>query len=285
MWNASHHRILDAFRGRRVARLRELIQRSGLNEFDAVATLLELDEECCVVTSDDDPGPQTDVLLVRTPGQSFGDEWRRTATGKACVGGDHGEEAQRKETIMPVPQPSWIATAGTVRGVEICIGLAARTDMDHVVASITSPRLQAYTGAQARVAGSDDPWPVCYLAVRSPHVAEVRLQGPARRQSELRHVRVTLDTGAERGLTPVRRAREPVSTVGFIVTIGLPPAQEQAFFGAIMGNEEVVDWRGVYRRLLEAVRGETSPGKWPRDTDLVISTCVHGASRATSGGS
>jgi hypothetical protein len=157
---------------------------------------------------------------------------------------------------MAIYRPSWIATAGTIGGVEVCIGLAARFDMDYLLETITPPRLQAYKGAAARVVRADDPWPVFYVAVRYPQVVEMRLQGPTRVENELRHVRVTFDTGLREGPPAVPAPRRPVSTVGFIITLDLPIEQESAFYRAMIGDHKDADWRGVYRRLLQMAQGE-----------------------------
>jgi hypothetical protein len=158
-------------------------------------------------------------------------------------------------------EPQWTVTTCEARGVSVCIGLAARFELDAAVSAFSPARLAAYDGARVELNRYSEPWPLWYLAVRDPRIVELVLLGPLQMDEEVRAGRVRFHI-AEQDVKPrpkgsVVRDGLP-SSVAVVMTIGLPVEEESAFYRCMVSGEPVGRWTEMFQRLSQLRRGEVS---------------------------
>jgi hypothetical protein len=131
-----------------------------------------------------------------------------------------------------------------------------------VVARLLAPkRLRRLTGASTRFGHNGARCPLDYYAVRDPSVVRVIPVKRPPMPNGFRHVKLSFQmTGLsmEEALEQLRRGPDAGgmdSTAAFVMTIGLPVAEEESFFQRAVAVEPNQDFTDLYTRIRDLGSG------------------------------
>lgn len=154
--------------------------------------------------------------------------------------------------------PIWSATRCDFPGAGLYIGLAPRQEHLLVTRVHTPKRMRAFSGASTRFGDSGAFCPLEYYAVRDPSLVRVI---PVKRPplpNGLRHVKLAFQMGGIPKLVAlveeVRATSDAAvldSTAAFVMTIGLPLADEEGFYRRAVGMDPQQDFTDLYTRIRE----------------------------------
>jgi hypothetical protein len=160
--------------------------------------------------------------------------------------------------------PVWSATSCDFPWAGLYVGLAPRIEHVVVARALSPKQLRMITGSIARFGTNETACPLDYYAVRDPSVVRVI---PVKRPplpNGFRHVKLSfkLDSSPKvrEIVDQVRREIEPGSAgapAAFLITIGLPLAEEDRFYQRVIGGHAEQDLSELYTRILELC----GPGK------------------------
>jgi hypothetical protein len=160
--------------------------------------------------------------------------------------------------------PVWSATSCDFPGAGLYIGLAPR--LEHlVVAKVHAPkRVRHISGASARFGSVGTACPLEYYAVRDPSLVRVI---PVKRPplpNGFRHVKLSFQmSGVPRlaeTVEDIRRGADAAtheSTAAFVMTIGLPVAEEDSFHRKAVAADPQQDFSDLYTRIRELCGGKS----------------------------
>ncbi len=134
-----------------------------------------------------------------------------------------------------------------------------------MVARLHAPkRMRTLTGASARIGESGAVCPLVYYAVRDPSLVRVIPVKHPPLPNGSRHVKLAFQVGMLPGLPvlveSIRRTEDPAtleSTNAFVMTIGLPVNDEDAFYQRGVAADPQQDFTDLYTRFRELGRRDT----------------------------
>jgi hypothetical protein len=152
--------------------------------------------------------------------------------------------------------PVWSATSCDFPGAGLYIGLAPR--LEHlVVARVHAPkRVRLISGASAKFGSMGVACPLEYYAVRDPSLVRVI---PVKRPplpNGFRHVKLSFQMAGVPKLAEtvedIRRGSDAAahdSIAAFVMTIGLPVAEEETFYRKAVAADPQQDFSDLYTRI------------------------------------
>jgi len=147
--------------------------------------------------------------------------------------------------------PVWSATTCDFPGAGVYLGLAPRHEHLIVARMLTPRQVRLFTGARAGVGRS--PAPLEYYAVRDPSVVRVIPVSQPPLPNGFRHVRLAFQFEKPQLLADavsVPRGTHPgEQTFAFLMSIGLPLAEEDGFYGRVALDSPEPDFAELYARL------------------------------------
>jgi hypothetical protein len=155
--------------------------------------------------------------------------------------------------------PVWSATSCDFPGAGLYIGLAPIVEL-HLVSRLLAPkRLRTTSGGTTRFGQDGSVCPMVYCAVRDPSVVRVI---PVKRPplpNGYRHVKLSFQLAGLKVDETLDELRQIAGgstamdgTGTFVMTIGLPIAEEPAFHQRLVGGgEPIQDFADLYTRLCD----------------------------------
>lgn len=155
---------------------------------------------------------------------------------------------------------TWSATTCEFPGAGVYIGLAPTFEHALLRQRLSEKQVCCYTGGTMRIRPDAECWRLNYFAVRDPSCVTVKPLNLPPLANGFRHVMLlfrlssmTASNGLRHpalpdGANPLRGAP---GTSGFVVTVGLSAAREEAFHRRAVAEHPETDWGEMFRRLAE----------------------------------